>query len=291
MLAKPSKAFDSDNYLFEVKWDGIRTLAFIEGGSYRLLNRRQRDMTDSYPEFRFFQELPSGTVLDGEVVVLRQGRSHFGRLESREYARSPLKIRCLARTTPATFMAFDLLFEGHRSCLARPLQERRERLARLVRAAKHPQLLLSESITGNGTALFREASARGLEGIVAKRPGSRYQPGKRSGAWIKVKRWETTVCAIIGFEPWGRNNFHSLILASLVDGQLRYVGKVGTGFEGSLRAKLNELLRSRLQSKPLVACKVRGQWVRPGLYCFLSYLERTAGQEFRVPVFMRLLES
>jgi ATP-dependent DNA ligase len=192
---------------------------------------------------------------------------------------------------PATFMAFDLLFAGHRSCLALPLQERRERLARLVGALKHAQLLLSESITGNGTALFREASARGLEGIVAKRPGSRYQPGKRSGAWIKVKRSETMVCAIIGFEPWGQKDFRSLILAGHVDGQLRYVGKVGTGFDEALRAKLNELLWSRLQPKPLVACNVRGQWVRPDLLCALSYLERRPGQEFRAPVFKQLLEA
>src|SRR6516225_729690 len=95
MLAKPGNAFDSDDHLFEVKWDGARSLAFIEAGSYRLLNRRQRDMTDRYPEFHFFREPPSGTVLDGEVVVLRQGRSDFGLLESRERARAPLTIRSL----------------------------------------------------------------------------------------------------------------------------------------------------------------------------------------------------
>jgi DNA ligase D-like protein (predicted ligase) len=291
MLAKPGNAFDSDDHLFEVKWDGARSLAFIEAGSYRLLNRRQRDMTDRYPEFHFFREPPSGTVLDGEVVVLRQGRSDFGLLESRERARAPLTIRSLVRSAPATFVAFDLLFEGYRSCMALPLQERRDRLARLVRGLKHPQFLFSESIRGSGTALFREASARGLEGIVAKRAGSRYLPGKRSDAWIKFKRSETTVCAIMGFEPWGQNDFRSLILAGQVDGELRYVGRVGTGFDRALRERLNRLLWSRLQPRPLVACKLQGQWVRPGLYCVLSYLERTAGEEFRAPAFKRLLEG
>jgi bifunctional non-homologous end joining protein LigD len=125
-------------------------------------------------------------------------------------------------------MAFDMLFEGYGSCMSLPFQDRRQRLAELVAGMKHPQLLLSQSITGSGTRLFKEASARGLEGIVAKRPGSRYQPGKRSGAWIKVKRSETMVCAIIGFEPLGQRDFRCLILAAEVDGQLRYVGKVGT---------------------------------------------------------------
>jgi ATP-dependent DNA ligase len=119
-------------------------------------------------------------VLDGEVVILRQGKSDFGLLESREQARRPLKIRSLARTLPATFMAFDMLFEGYGSCMSLPFQDRRQRLAELVAGMKHPQLLFSQSITGSGTRPFQEACARGLEGIIAKRRESRYTPGKRS---------------------------------------------------------------------------------------------------------------
>jgi bifunctional non-homologous end joining protein LigD len=203
MLAKPGPAFDSENFLFEVKWDGVRTLAFVEAGSYRLVNRRQNDMTDRYPEFGFLPDLPSGTVLDGEVVVLRQGKSNFGLLESREHARRPLTIRSLARTLPATFMAFDLLFDGYRSCMSLPLQERRRRLAELVARLKNPQLLFSESITGSGTRLFKEASARGLEGIVAKRRDSRYTPGKRSGAWIKIKPQKQPSAPLLVLSLWG----------------------------------------------------------------------------------------
>jgi len=128
MLARPGAPFDSSDYLFEIKWDGTRGLAFIEGQNYRLVNRRRIDMTDRYPEFAFLALLPAGTVLDGEIVVLQQGKPDFGLLQSREQARSPLRIRTMARTQPATYIVFDMLFDGYQSLLSRPLQERRERL-------------------------------------------------------------------------------------------------------------------------------------------------------------------
>src|SRR5438876_735748 len=111
MLAKQGMAFDSDDYLFEIKWDGTRTLAFVEHGGYRLVNRRRIDMTSRYPEFSFLRELPPGTVLDGEVVVLRDGKPSFPLLLSREQARVPLKVRSSSRSMPATYIVFDVLYQ------------------------------------------------------------------------------------------------------------------------------------------------------------------------------------
>src|SRR5438128_9462476 len=101
MLALPGKAFDSDDYLFEIKWDGTRTLAFLEQGAYRLVNRRKVDLTHRYPEFAFLADLAPGTVLDGEIVVLKQGKSDFPSLLSREQARSEMRVRNLAKAMPA----------------------------------------------------------------------------------------------------------------------------------------------------------------------------------------------
>src|SRR5229473_7233260 len=106
MLAKPGVPFDSQEHLFELKWDGTRVLAFIEQGGYRLVNRHRVDVTDRYPELGFLANLPAGIVLDGEIVVLRQGKPDFGLLLSRNQARASLKIQSLARTFPATYIVF-----------------------------------------------------------------------------------------------------------------------------------------------------------------------------------------
>jgi DNA ligase D-like protein (predicted ligase) len=285
MLSSPGKPFDSDDYLFEIKWDGVRALAFIEDGSYRLVNRRRIAITERYPDFAPLAQLPSGTIFDGEMVVFHDGRPDFGLLQSRDHARTPLKVRTLARSQPATYIAFDLLYEGFENIMDRPLEERRERLERMVKNAGFERLVFSEAIVGSGRKFFEEAVRRNLEGMMAKRRQSRYLPGKRTDLWIKVKRSESTLCAIIGFVPKEGKDFRNLILATVEEGTLRYAGKVGTGFDMPMRDRLNELLWSRLRPKPLVPCKLKGKWVEPGLYCRVSCMERTAKGEFREPVF------
>ncbi len=160
MLAEPGTAFDSDEHLFEVKWDGTRTLAFVEGKQYRLLNRRRIDMAERYPEFACLAGFPAQTVVDGETVVLRDGKPD-------EQARSPLKIRSLARALPATYIVFDLLYERYLSVMELPLLERRRRLERLITTAGLLQVVLSQGIIGPGRAFFQESCGLGLEGVVA----------------------------------------------------------------------------------------------------------------------------
>ena len=214
MLAKPGVPFDSPEHLFEIKWDGTRTLVFVERDGYRLVNRRRVDMTDRYPEFAFLGQLPPGIVLDGEMVVLRTGKPDFGLLLSREQSQSQRKVRYLSRTLPATLVVFDQLYEDYQSLMAMPLSQRREHLGKLVERCADPHLVLSQGVVGNGVAFFEGTCAQGLEGMVAKRLNSRYQPGQRTGAWTKIKRSETVQCAIIGFLPAGKNDFRSLILAA-----------------------------------------------------------------------------
>jgi ATP-dependent DNA ligase len=185
MLAKRGAPFDSPEHLFEIKWDGTRVLAFVDSNGYRLVNRHRADVTDRYPELGFLDHLAAGTVLDGEVVVLRQGKPDFGLLLSRNQARAPLKIRSLARTFPVTYVVFDLLYHRFESLLALPLRARRHRLETVVRACDNSRLVYSEGIVGPGRAFFEAVCRKGLEGVVAKRLDGRYRPGRR--AWIKVK--------------------------------------------------------------------------------------------------------
>ncbi len=185
MLAKRRAPFDSQEHLFELKWDGTRALAFVDSHGYRLVNRHRADVTDRYPELGFLNDLPTGIVLDGEVVVLRQGKPDFGLLLSRNQTRASLKIQSLARTFPATYIVFDLIYHRFESLLALPLWARRQRLERVVRACANSRLVFSEGIVGPGRAFFEAVCREGLEGVVAKRLDGRYRPGRR--AWIKIK--------------------------------------------------------------------------------------------------------
>ena len=185
MLAKSGAPFDSPEHLFEIKWNGTRVLAFVDQNGYRLVNRNRAKVTDRYPELGFLATLPAGTILDGEIVVLQDGKPHFGLLLSRNQTRAPFKIQCLARMLPATYVVFDLLYDRFESLLALPLRARRQRLEAVVWACANPRLVFSEGIVGSGRAFFEAVCREGLEGVVAKRLDGRYRPGRR--AWIKIK--------------------------------------------------------------------------------------------------------
>ncbi len=291
MLARSGEAFDSDEHVFEIKWDGTRVLAFVEGGSCRLMNRREFDVTWRYPELAVLGGLPAGTVLDGEIVVLREGKPDFGLLLSREQIRAPRKAETAARATPVTYIVFDQLYSAFDPVLDEPLSSRRERLEETAGALDERCLVFSEGVVGGGVAFHRAACERELEGTVAKRLSSRYLPGRRTDAWIKIKRRLSTLCAIIGFVPAGDDDIRSLIVATEEDGELRPAGRVGSGIDSAMRDRLNRLLRERLRSRPIVRCGIRGKWVEPGLYCKVTYSERTGSGEFRAPVFEGLIEE
>lgn len=132
---------------------------------------------------------------------------------------------------------------------------------------------------------------QGLEGLVAKRLASPYLPGKRSDAWIKIKRSQEVYCLVIGFEPSGKNDFRSLILAHEHEGKLRCVGKAGTGFDAAMRRRLNDWLWSHLRPKPVIPCKHKGKWVEPHLVCRVSCMEITKAGEMRAPAFQGLVRE
>jgi bifunctional non-homologous end joining protein LigD len=291
MLAKAGKPFDSTDFLFEVKWDGTRCLCFVDDRGLRLVNRRQFDLTHRYPELAHLAKLPSGTVLDGELVVLKEGKPDFGALQSREHSRSPRKIALLAKTVPATYIVFDLLYEAGKPLLNEPLTMRRERLERLLTNSGLRNVVLSEGVIGAGHRLFEETTKADLEGVVAKRLNSRYLPGKRTDAWIKIKRGVTLFCVVIGYEPSGKKDFRNLIVAREVDGEMRVAGKVGSGFSDNVRERVAAWLLNHERAKPVIRCRHKGKWVEPGLVCRVSCMELTAAGEMRAPVFHEIVRD
>src|SRR4051812_44351163 len=287
MLARAGGPFDSDRHLFEIKWDGTRALAFVDRRGHQLLNRRRIDMTDRYPEFAFLAGLDKGTIIDGEIVVLRGGKPDFNALQKRDHSRSKRKITMVAQSTPATFIAFDLLFDCYEVMMDRPLAERRERLREIVARCGQERLVMSEGVVGGGEAYFAEACRHDLEGVVAKRLDSPYLPGKRTDAWIKIKRQQTFTCAVIGFVPSEDapdDDFSALVIAIEVDGGMVCVGRVGSGFDGAMRDRVNAFLWSHLRAQPVVPSRERARWVDAGLYCTVRCMERTKTGQLRAPV-------
>jgi len=293
MLAKLEKRpFDSDAHLFEIKWDGIRALTFIEGGAHRLLSRRRNDMKARSPELAFLAGLEPGTVLDGELVVLQEGKPDFSSVLRREQARGTRQIDHLAGALPASYVVFDILFHGFEPLVQRPLHARREVLRELVERAASPRLVRSEGVVGSGIATFEQLAALGLEGLVAKRLDAPYLPGARTDAWIKVKTTRQVHCVILGYVLDEGGGLKSLIVGTNEvgeGGELTCVGKVGSGLSNAEREGLLARLRQSPRATPLVPTAEVGQWVEPELFCTVSFLERTADGNLRAPVFEGLV--
>lgn len=291
MLARAGAPFDSKEHLFEPKWDGVRALCFVDDDGHRLHGRRRRDLRERYPELAFLADLPRGLVLDGELVVLdAAGRPDFRAMLARENGTARAANNA-ARSRPVVYIAFDLLYEAHESLLLLPLRHRRERLAQVVAAAASPRLSLSEAVVEHGNALFAAVCQRGLEGMVAKRLDSPYRPGERTADWQKIKPVHVVHCVVLGFEPKGRDDFASLIVATDLGAGLECVGKVGSGLREADRRELRPWLFGRQTPRPLIAVDLDGVWVEPGLYCKVSFLERTSSGALRAPVFLGLVPA
>lgn len=188
MLAQAAaQAFDSEHYLYEVKWDGIRAMVFIEDDRIRVQSREMLGLTPQFPEFAPFKQLPVHTVLDGEIVILKNGKPSLHHVQRRAPLQAKQRIQQLSRKLPAVFVAFDLLYLRNECLTNRPLLARRDVLRSLLQQFRCPAISFSEAIPCRGSDLFEAVSKFQLEGIMAKHADSPYLPGKRSWHWLKIK--------------------------------------------------------------------------------------------------------
>jgi bifunctional non-homologous end joining protein LigD len=149
MLSMPGEPFDSQAHLFEIKWDGTRAMAFIENGAVRLMNRRKFDIGHRYPDLQILAAAPPGTVLDGEIVVFKDGKSDFQLLARRDQARAEFRIRQAAKALPATFVVFDQIYEDFQPIINLTCAQRRERARNTVKMIANPQVIMSEGVIGD----------------------------------------------------------------------------------------------------------------------------------------------
>jgi bifunctional non-homologous end joining protein LigD len=281
-------AFDDERWLFEVKWDGYRVLAFVDGGSTRLQTRTGHSANDRYPELAGLSRVLSlkQAILDGEVVALdAEGRPSFQLLQNR--GREPVPIQ---------YMAFDLLYADGRLLLRVPLEDRKRLLQNVVRQTA--TFRVSEHIVGAGKSFFEAARKNQLEGIIAKLRDSPYQPGAQSHAWLKIKTVLQQDFVIGGFTAprAGRKYFGALIVGVYDDGRLVYAGHVGGGFTDQTLKVVWEALQPLVQeSCPFEGTPPRGNekptWVKPELVCEVRFSEWTRDGRLRQPVFLGLRDD
>ncbi|HEV2249905.1 MAG TPA: DNA ligase D [Candidatus Limnocylindria bacterium] len=288
--------FDSPQFTYEAKWDGVRTLAFVDGGEVRLQTRNLLDCTKQYPEAHAAAEALTGgyqAILDGEVVAFdADGVPSFQRLQPRMHLRDEGAVSRLRKSVPVVYEVFDLLYLDGEDLTRRPLRERRRKLE----AALEPMgaIRLSEGFPGNGKALFKAVQERGLEGIVAKRLDAPYVSG-RSAAWVKVKAFKTMDCVIGGWTE-GQGGRHgtlgALVVGIYTDDALVPVGHVGSGFDDrTLRDLLKTLKEHQSPTSPFaVAPKVNqpATWCFPDLVCEVRYAEITRDGTVRHPTYLGL---
>ncbi|HEX7464363.1 MAG TPA: non-homologous end-joining DNA ligase [Actinomycetota bacterium] len=302
MLAEGGhEPFDDPSWRFEPKLDGIRCLAHLATDVTRLVTRTGRDATNQYPELRMVHELVDqvNAVLDCEIVAFDEsGRNSFEALQQRMNLTNEREIKRIANQVPVSLVAFDVLWLDGRDLTDLPLKERRDLLESIVEQDSRLQLVTY--VEGTGRQLTLAAHDLGLEGVMAKRTDSRYQPGRRSADWRKVKLTNTQDCVILGWTPGqgGRTGtFGALLVGAYADGRLRWIGQVGTGFTDRMLDRLIELLRPLVTKEPASSDpalrRVKGAtFVKPSVVCEVEYLEITKSTgKMRAPSFKGLRDD
>ncbi|MET0831562.1 MAG: non-homologous end-joining DNA ligase, partial [Acidimicrobiia bacterium] len=272
------RIFAQPDWVYELKWDGVRVIHTWDGSTVRLRSRRGNDATSRYPEVA----VPAADrplVLDGEVVSLDpSGRPSFQQLQQRMNLAGGARIAAAQTAVPVVYVVFDVLYDGE-EVIAEPWERRRRRLEALD--LQFP-LQPSTVVDGDPTALWELVKERGLEGIVAKHRTSVYRPGIRSTEWRKITRFRTARAVVGGWLPGERaraGTFGSLLLGLWTDDGLQWVGAVGSGFSdaslAAIRAALDQMRVERSPFLPDPAMPRNAVWVEPALVAMVQYKDFT----------------
>ena len=296
--------FDGPDWLFEIKWDGYRAVAFIENGKVRLVSRNQNELTARYPELKDLAKSVKAktAILDGEVVALdQQGRASFSLMQQRTGFRPGGRRGAANADVPVLYYAFDLLYLDGYDWRKLPLEDRKKKLASIL--VTQDSLRYSDHYENQGKALFEIAREKGLEGILAKKSDSIYQE-RRSSEWLKIKIRHRVECVIGGYtEPEGSRAYFGSVVLGLYDkqGRLIHVGQAGSGFNQNSLAEIWKMLQKReTRQKPFygeVEALRKVSWVKPELVAEIEYAEWTegasggSGPKLRAPVFLGLRDD
>ncbi len=286
------RPFSSPDWVFEIKWDGVRAVAQIEDGKTTLWARSGRDITEEYPEFKDLAShfRVSNVIADGEIATLNQeGRSDFHKLQNRLGVRNPSQK--IMQAIPVNYYFFDVPYAGGYDLRKSPLLGRKEFLKNILLSDQ--RVHFSEHIPEQGEALFEAAREKGLEGIIAKRADSIYS-GARTASWVKLKVVKELDAVVVGYTAGrgSRNYFGALVLGLYDKRELKFIGNVGTGFDEqsleSLFERLQEFKTSRSPFPKPPEIRETVQWLKPALVARVKYGNWTNDAHLRAPVFLSL---
>jgi len=288
MLARETQSpFSSPEWIFEVKWDGVRALIY-KTQTLSIQSRNNKELLNRFPEFREIENQKGSMVLDAEIIVMEKGAVSFKAAIERLQASNQRDIEYKSKTLPATLILFDILELNGESLLRKPLMERKKLLTQNLQEGKH--FLISDYIETNGEDYYKAVTQKGLEGIIAKKKNSKYVQG-RSNNWLKIKHMKSVECIIAGYTQGNGNRestFGALLLGLYDKKDLIYVGRVGTGFSQSTLEKLIEQFQeyiikdahfkeSDIPQNPI--------WLKPVLVCSVDFQEVTPDRRLRMPRF------
>ena len=289
MLARRARMpFDDPKWMFEVKWDGVRAISYVSD-TLSVRSRNNVELLDRFPELRELKELCENVVLDGEIIVFREGNVDFQAAAQRTQTSEPRDVERLAATNPATYVVFDVLEVDGESVIDQPLDRRMEMLRVRLREGRY--VTRSIPVEGRGVEFYEAATGRGLEGVVAKRRSSTYQPGARSSDWLKIKQVKSCDCVVFGYTPGEgarERTFGARHRGLYGDGEPVYVGRVGTGFSDAQLHETREALEGFRVDAPWFDEPdiPRGTvWVEPRLVAQVGYQMLTEDNRLRSPRF------
>lgn len=289
LIGEEREAFDSPDYTYELKLDGVRCLAYLGDGKAELINKRKLRVSPIYPELNgIYRQAKGRCILDGELTVLKDGKPEFFEVQRRALMSDPFKIKLAAAQLPVNFTAFDILYSEGEELTKHPLEERQERLRKSVNESE--LLAVTRVIEGHGIALFGLTAQQGLEGIVAKHKGSLYFSGKRTKDWIKCKNLMDEDFVVCGYiEKTG--GVTSIVLGQYRSGALVYKGHVTLGVAGESFRRILSLSTMEEPPYPIPAGNQAAVWVEPRLVCTVKFMEKTAGGGMRQPIFKGLRDD
>jgi bifunctional non-homologous end joining protein LigD len=291
-------------WLYEIKWDGVRALCFIDAESdtrsghevLRIASRNGNDITLQYPELSVLPHhlRARQAVVDGEIAALdKQGRPSFEQLQGRMHLMDAAAVARLSRNAPVTLFVFDVLYLDGYDLRGAALADRKKLLAEVL--TPEAPILFSAHFEGEGTDVLEAARAHGLEGVVGKRASSKYE-SRRSGDWVKWKVTDASDFLICGYTAGDRHGLGALILGERREGKLEWAGNVGTGFDRKLVELLFETMKPLETSQSPFPARLnmpgeRITWVKPELVCEVRFSNRTREGRLRAPVFLRLRDD
>ncbi len=292
MLAREvHEAFTDKDWLFEIKWDGFRAIAYVDQ-TVSLRSRNNQELIRNFPELEELAQLAPDTVLDGEIIILNDGQVDFQALLERRRMPAPKQIWLKTKHLEAVYVVFDILERDGKPLLDLPLLERKKILQDSVKEGSH--VLLADYVEEKGEAYYQVALQKGLEGVMAKRKDSPYEAGLRSGNWLKIKKMHVLDVVLFGYTQGGgaRDKTFGSLLMGLFDaaGKPVYLGKVGTGFsEKTLQTLLERFERLKTDTAHFeVEDPQTVTWLIPELVAEVTYQSITKDHKLRIAQFQNL---